>query len=45
MSFEQIGTFFGRHYSTVMEAVEKTEKLLKKDDGLRAYINQLYKKM
>jgi chromosomal replication initiator protein len=45
MPFEQIGTFFGRHHTTVIEAVEKIEKALKKDENLQSYITNLYKKM
>jgi chromosomal replication initiation ATPase DnaA len=45
MSFEQIGSFFGRHHTTVIEGVEKIEKMLKKDSDLQTYITNLYKKM
>jgi chromosomal replication initiation ATPase DnaA len=45
MSLEQIGSFFHRDHTTVMEAIEKVEKILKKDEGLRNFISQLYKKI
>jgi chromosomal replication initiator protein len=45
MSLEQIGSFFHRDHTTVMEAIGKVEKILKKDDGLRNFITQLYKKI
>jgi chromosomal replication initiator protein len=45
MSLEQIGSFFHRDHTTVMEAISKVEKMLKKDENLRIFITQLYKKI
>jgi chromosomal replication initiator protein len=45
MSLGQIGSFFHRDHTTVMEAIEKIEKILKKDENLRIFITQLYKKI
>jgi chromosomal replication initiator protein len=45
MSLEQIGSFFHRDHTTVMEAINKVENILKKDDNLRMFITQLYKKI
>ncbi|GHU33583.1 hypothetical protein FACS1894166_09380 [Bacilli bacterium] len=46
MTFSQIGSYFsGRNYTTVMEGVEKIEKSLKMDEGLKNFITLLYKKL
>jgi chromosomal replication initiator protein len=45
MPYEQIGSFFHRDHTTVMEGIEKIEKILKKDERLRNFISQLYKKI
>jgi chromosomal replication initiator protein len=45
MPFEQIGSFFQRDHTTVIEGINKIDNILKKDDGLKAFIFQLYKKI
>lgn len=45
MSLEQIGSFFHRDHTTVMEAINKIDNILKKDDNLKIFITQLYKKI
>jgi chromosomal replication initiator protein len=45
MSLEQIGSFFHRDHTTVMEAIKKIETLLKESESLRVFITQLYNKI
>jgi chromosomal replication initiator protein len=46
MPLEQIGSYFGgRSHSTVMEGIEKIEKKMKNDQGLKEFINNLSKKI
>ena len=44
MPYDEIGKYFGsRSHSTVMESVEKIEKILEKDENLKNFIEKIYK--
>lgn len=46
MTFNQIGSYFSnRNHSTVMDSIEKVEKILKTDHDLLNLIETIYKKM
>jgi chromosomal replication initiator protein len=45
ISLESVGVLFGRHHTTVMDSIDKINKLLKQDNNLKQFITQLYKNM
>jgi chromosomal replication initiator protein len=45
MSYEQIGSLFQKHHTTVIEAITNVEKLLKKDENLKNFIENIYRRL
>lgn len=45
MPFEQIGVLFLKHHTTIIDAVENINNLIKKDEDLKRVLINLYKKI